>query len=68
MSRPAWSELAPNLPSFITGLCSRCGPTGTGLRTRLVSGRRGSCAADELAFRRRAHVGAASSFGNRTRL
>ncbi len=27
-------DVAPNKPSFITGLCSRCGPVGTGLRTR----------------------------------
>ena len=28
-------DVAPYLPSFIAGLCSRCGPFGTGLRTRL---------------------------------
>lgn len=28
------SDVAPNLPSFITGLCSRSDPFGTGLRTR----------------------------------
>ena len=28
------SDVAPYLPSFITGLCSRCGPSWTGLQTR----------------------------------
>lgn len=28
-------DVAPNLPPFIAGLCSRCDPSGTGLRTRL---------------------------------
>jgi transposase len=27
-------DVAPYLPSFITGLCSRCGPSWTGLQTR----------------------------------
>ena len=28
------ADIAPCLPSFITGLCSRCGPFWTGLQTR----------------------------------
>ena len=28
------ADVAPYLPSFITGLCSRCGPSWTGLQTR----------------------------------
>jgi hypothetical protein len=31
---PAGGDVAPDGPSFITGLCSPCGPLWTGLQTR----------------------------------